>query len=296
MALDGSESFLPGFPESVQSQYGSEECVRVLLEVMRDYIQSEWFHINDLPKPICRAFYKRMNKIPETSSFKRPRAPPARQVNPKVVKVDNRRTLDSCVAKRPVSKGKDMNKLRATAGASIEDDGQQTKGTDRDPDKELLNQLGVQDRIKGLKIPQSLLSVSPALSLHQMRSRLSELRVETSETKDYHQFRDIVREPGTVVMDYFIVRDYTSTTTMESEFKDFACNFLQVRPDNFCHFVDKVKELVDKGVRGGLDLIVRREMSNNKFVFDILFVDSGTPDHARFAAPASGWFARLGWN
>jgi len=51
---------LPGFPPGLLLSKSKEQCREVLLQVMREYVDSQWFHINDLPKPIRRVFYARI--------------------------------------------------------------------------------------------------------------------------------------------------------------------------------------------------------------------------------------------
>lgn len=53
---------LPGFPPGLISSHGKEVCRDVLLQVMKEHIDTQWFHINDLPRPIRRVFYARMKQ------------------------------------------------------------------------------------------------------------------------------------------------------------------------------------------------------------------------------------------
>lgn len=290
MALDRNKDYLPGFPESVQELHGSEHCVTVLLDVMRDYIQTEWFHINDLPKSISRAFYRRMNKVPETGSFKLPRVPPTRDVKRPFSGVGQ-----TIKAKKPVSKGKDMNKLRAIAGASAKDERQQSNCTNQESDKRIMDSLGVLGRAKGLKFHVDLPTSHSLGAIHELLEQSNGLDIDISATKDPNDIQASVGVSGSKSVDYFTVRDYVPNNSNEYQLKNFACPFTSVYDSNFHVFRSEAERLAPEGAYSGLDLIVKREVSNTKYVLDILFVKSGATRYKLTETEPSFFFSKLSW-
>lgn len=290
MALDRNKNYLPGFPESVQELHGSEHCVTVLLDVMREYIQTEWFHINDLPKSISRAFYRRMNKLPETGSFKLPRVSPTREVKRPFSGVGQ-----TVKARKPVSKGKDMNKLRATAGASAEAVRQQPKCTSHEPDKSVMDRLGVLGRTKGLKFHVDLPTSHPLGAIHELIEQSSKLDIDVSATKCPKDIQASVDTDGSKSVDYFIVRNFVSTSQHVYQLKNFACPFTGQYDSNFHDFINDIERLIDKDAYRGLDLIVKREVSNTKYVLDILFVKKGATKFTLTDNIPQYYFSQLSW-
>jgi len=290
MAQDQNKDYLPGFPESVQKVHGSEQCVTVLLELMRDYIQTEWFHINDLPKSISRAFYRRMNKVPETGKFLRPRVPPTREVKRPFSGVGQ-----TIKAKKPVSKGKDMSKLRAKAGASTEDECQQPKGYSREPEKDVMERFGIQSRVKGLKFHLNTQDSRPTGALHELIEGSPDLSIDITTTKDPNDIQANIDVSGSKSVDYFIVKNYVPNNSNEYQFQKFACPFRDFTASNFHAFRDEAFKLIHGDARVGLDLFVKREVSNTKYVLDILFVKHGASNFGFIENKCEFIFSQLNW-
>jgi len=290
MALDRSKDYLPGFPESVQQLHGSEECVSVLLEVMRDYIQTEWFHINDLPKSVSRAFYRRMNKVPETGRFRRPRVSPTPEV-----KRPFSGKAQTISARRPVSNGNYMNKLRANAGAPTEVVRQQSKGYNQVTDKDLKARFGIQSRVKGLKFHLDVQASTPTGTLHELIEDSSELSIDTSATKEPKDIQSNVEVAGSKSVDYFTVENYVHSDSCEYQLRGFACPFKDALASNFHSFRNEIAKLNTENAHVGLDLYVKREVSNSKYVLDILFVENGANKYIQGVNKCEFVFSRLNW-
>lgn len=107
--LDSSERLEAGdrygFPNKVVRMHGPKACQDLLVETLRDYIHSEWFHINDFPKCITRSFFNRMKQVPLANKIK-PKMEPE-QIRPKPlsrkedsIKIRDEKTVGSCGMKK----------------------------------------------------------------------------------------------------------------------------------------------------------------------------------------------------
>lgn len=128
---------LLGFPVNLQRKHGKQLCVDTLLEVMRNYVQTEWFHINDLPKQVTRSFYWRMNKISTQSSTSlvvKDSAPRRDTSDKRDTSVDSGSDCNTSKRKRISNSGIDKvkSKPQVTADTAAEVESQQKHTT---PDK-----------------------------------------------------------------------------------------------------------------------------------------------------------------
>lgn len=96
---------LPGFPIGLLVSHSKETCRDILLDVMKEHIDSQWFHINDLPKPIRRVFYARMKQVPCGINLQK-----AADSEPCIEKQESRAVVQK-VARRKIepTKGQVMN-------------------------------------------------------------------------------------------------------------------------------------------------------------------------------------------
>jgi len=120
---------LTGFPKELLRNFGFEECVETLADALRDYAKSQFFHINDMPKPIRRAFYRKMKEVPDKSCVNRDKVKPRQRfpgrgsvlsnVSDKKSVSASKRSADANVEDRPLRKI--TSKVRVKSAESIQE-------------------------------------------------------------------------------------------------------------------------------------------------------------------------------